>query len=109
MNKDKQIEELKSEIIGHKQIIEQLECDIIKKDRFVEENYPTINDFKVSKGWHGGGTSTYRVEIDVFAEDLHKLVRYFTHRCLRDKKYKMINQEIKKQIKEEIEKEELTQ
>jgi len=99
--KNKKIEELKKEIIDHKQIIEQLKTELNKKERFIENNYPTLNNFEIRKGWYGNGTSTYKVIIEVFAEDLHKLIKYFTHRNLRNKKYNMIKQEIKNQIKKE--------
>ena len=65
---NKKVEELKREIIGHKQIIEQLELDRDKAWNFVESNYPTINSFDVKDGWQGGGMATYRVTIDVLQE-----------------------------------------
>ena len=102
---NKKVEELKREIIGHKQIIEQLELARDKALMFIDDNYPTINNFEVKDGWHGDGMASYKVTIDVFAEDLHKLVRYFTHNSLRTKKWSLMKSEIKKQIREEVEKE----
>jgi len=99
------ITKLQEEIIGLKQLNEQLKCELSKKEDFIINNYPTINSFEVKQGWHGGGTSTYRVIIDVFAGDLKKLVNYFTHRSLRDNKWHMIHSELKEQIKEEVKKE----
>lgn len=103
--KNKKVEKLQEEIIKLKCLNEQLESEISKKERFIEDNYPTINDFQVRDGWHGGGMATYRVTIDVFAEDLHKLVRFFTHKSLRGKKWSIIKSQIKEQIRNEIESE----
>jgi len=94
--------EYEEEIIGLKQIIEQLEADLARRDMFIMDAYPTIKEFKVREGWTspGDGTYTYRVEIDVFAEDLTRLIKLFTHKTLRKKKYKEIveNDKIQKEM-----------
>lgn len=97
----KEIEKLREEIIMLKQLNEQLESDRDKAWNFIEENYPTINAFEVQTGWHGAGTSTYKVIIDVMAHDLHKIVRYLTHKSLRAKKWTMIKSELREQIRKE--------
>ena len=100
--KDKEIQNLKNEIIGHKQIIEQLELARDKAEMFIDDNYPLIKEFEVSEGWYNhDGTSTYRVKINVFAEDLHKLIRFFTSKSLREKKYQIIRDDFEKEFKEE--------
>ena len=99
----KEIDKLKEKIISLKQINEQLESELRKKELFIMDTYPTINNFEVSQGWHGSGTSTYKVFVDVFACDLHKLIRYFTHKSLRDDKWRMISSELKENIKRKIE------
>jgi len=105
MKKDK-IKKLEEDIIGLKQINEQLELATSKAERFIEDNYPAINDIQIKQGWYSGSSnSTYRVTIDVYAEDLNKLITMFTHRKLREEKWSQIHSEIKEQIRNEIKKE----
>ena len=100
---NKKTQELEEEIIGLKQLNEQLRLSISKKEMFFFNNYPSINNFEVKRGWHGnGGNATYKVIVDVFAEDLHRIVKYFTLHNMRDKKWTMVRQELKDQIKEEV-------
>ena len=106
MLNNKKIKELQEDIIGLKQINEQLELALSKSEQFIINNYPSINNFEISKGWHSGaGTSTYKVIIDVFAEDLHKLIRMLTNNKLREEKWSMIKSDIKERLRIEIRKE----
>lgn len=103
MNKDKRVKELEEEIVGHKQIIEQLETEINHKEIFIMEMFPVVNDIKIKQGWHGAGTVTHRVEIDVCSDDLHKLVKLLTHNGLNRKAYSQIRRKIEDEIKADLE------
>lgn len=92
LNKKEEIEKLKQDIIGLQQINEQLELEISKKEKFILDYYPAVTNMKIDKGssnvW--GDCYSFKVEIDVEGEDLHRLVKYLTHRKLTKDKYQQI-------------------
>ena len=94
---NKKIKELEKEIMGLKQIIEQLELSRDKAVNLNEDLYPAITDMKITKGWYGTGTVTFDVSMSVQAEDLHRLINVLTHRTLTHNKYLHIIEQYKKQ------------
>lgn len=103
---NKKIKELQDEIIELKQLNEQLKINQDENILYLEEMYPAINELEIKQGWYSGShISTYKVIIDVYAEDLLKLIRFLTNKKLKEKKWSMISGEVKKQIKKEIEEE----
>jgi hypothetical protein len=101
MNDKEEIKQLKSDLIGSKQIIEQLEVELSKKDKFVLDMFPIINNIEIKVGWYQSNNSiiTHKVTIDVNSEDLHKLIRLLTNNGISKRRYNEICEEIKKELK----------
>jgi len=103
MLNNKKIKTLEDEIISLKQINEQLEADRDRAIFYLEEIYPAVNNIEINQGWHSGsGNSTYKVIIDVYAEDLIKIIKFITNKKLKEKKWSMINSEIQARIRKEV-------
>jgi len=102
----KVIDKLKEDIIGHKQIIEQLEADVSRRDMFILDAFPAVEGFEVKRGWYGtGGISSFKVIIEVPAQELNKLVALLTHRKLSEDTWKRIRSDIKEDIRKEVRRE----
>ena len=86
------------EIAKLKQLLEQEKALTAKMKQQMVDLYPAITTMQIKKScWQvQGAVLSFKVEIDVCGEDLHKLVKYLTHRTLSENKYQLIQEEINK-------------
>ena len=105
MKHKKTIKKLEEDIIELKQLLEQSDLRANKAEMYVEEHFPAVSEIEIKQGWHSGsGTSTFDVKISVFADDLHKIIKFLTNRKMKEKKWSHIHSDITEQIEKEVKK-----
>ena len=73
----------------------QYEEELQEKDDFINSMFPAVKDIDIKQGWHGtDGTSTWKVTINVYTEDLNKLIKFLTYEKSNKNRWQMIKSEI---------------
>lgn len=89
----KEVISLREENVSLKKLLEQSELKVNNFEKFIDDNFPAINEIEIKRGWYGDGTSTFKVTIDVFSADLLKIIGFLTNKSLSKKKYDTIIRE----------------